>query len=71
MRFIKIFPKKLNVNGNICDLLEKCFEFLGKYEKLDAKEFHSKYEDYRGINQKAKSDYINNKLEMLPMHKEL
>ena len=28
-----IFSKELNVNGNICDLLEKYFEFLNKYEK--------------------------------------
>ena len=38
-------PKKLNVNGIICDLLEKYFEFLSKYEKLYAKEFDPKYED--------------------------
>ena len=26
--------KELNVNGNICDLLEKFFKILNKYEKL-------------------------------------
>ena len=26
----KIFSKEINVNGNICDLLEKYFNFLSK-----------------------------------------
>ena len=28
----KIISKKIDNNGNICDLLERCFEFLSKYE---------------------------------------
>ena len=34
-----IFSKELNVNGNICDLLEKYFKFLNKFEKQYGKEF--------------------------------
>ena len=34
--------------------LEKYFEFLNKYEKQYAKEFDSKYNDYRDIDQKEK-----------------
>ena len=34
-----IICKELNVNGNICEILEKYFEFLNKYEKQYAKEF--------------------------------
>ena len=30
----KIISKKLNVNGDICDLLEKYFEFSNAIEKL-------------------------------------
>ena len=33
--------KELNVNGNECDVLEKFFEFLSKYEKQYSKEFDS------------------------------
>ena len=54
--------KELNVNGKICDLLEKYFEFLNKYEKLYAKEFNSKYEENRDIDQKENIDYINKSL---------
>ena len=57
-----IFSKELNVNGNICNLLEKYFELLNKHEKLYPKEFDSKYDDYRDINQKEKTDYINKNL---------
>ena len=38
--------KELNVNGNICEIFEKKFEFLNKPEKQYAKEFDSKYDDY-------------------------
>ena len=63
--------KELKVNGNICEILEKYFKFLNKYEKQYAKEFSSKYDDYRDINEKEKTDFINKKLNMLPIHKEL
>ena len=66
-----IISKELNVNGNICDILEKYFEFLNKYEKQYAKEFDSKFDDYRDINQKEKEKYVNRKLNMLSIHKEL
>ena len=66
-----IISKELNVNGNICDLLEKYFEFLNKYEKQYAKELDSKYDDYRDIDQKEKEKNANRKLNMLPIHKGL
>ena len=44
--------KELNVNANICDILEKYFELLNKDEKQYAKEFDSKYDDYGDIDQK-------------------
>ena len=66
-----IISKELNVNGNLCDLLEKYFDFLNKYEKQYAKEFDSKYDDYRDIDQKEKEKNVKKKLNMLPIHKEL
>ena len=41
-----IISKELNVSGNICEILEKYFKFLNKYEKQYAKEFSSKYDVY-------------------------
>ena len=49
-----IILKELNVNVNICNLLEKYFKFLSKYEKQYGKEFDSRYGDYRDINEKEK-----------------
>ena len=49
-----IISKELNVDGNVCDILEKYFEFLNKHEKEYEKEFDSKYDDYRDIDQKEK-----------------
>ena len=65
------FSKELNVNGNVCDILEKYSEFLNKYEKQYTKEFDSKYDDYRDIDRKEKTDYVNKKLKTLSIHKEL
>ena len=53
--------KELNVNGDICDVLENYFEFLNKNEKQYAKEFDSKHDDYRDIDQKEKTEYMNKK----------
>ena len=66
-----IISKELNVNGNICDILEKYFEILNKYEKQYAKEFDSNYDDYRDIDQKEKERYVNKKLNMLYFHKDV
>ena len=66
-----IISTELNINGNICDLLEKYFKILSKYEKHYAKEFDSKYNDYRDIDQKETTESINKKLNMLAIHKEL
>ena len=60
-----------NVGDNVCDILEKYFEFLNKHEKEYEKEFDSKYNDYRDINPKEKEKYVNEKLNKLPIHKEL
>ena len=67
----KVVSKELNVHGNLCDILEKYFDFLNKYEKLYAKEFDSKNDEYRDFDQKENTDFNNKKLNMLPIHKEM
>ena len=66
-----IISKELNVIGNEYEVLEKYFEFLNEHGKQNAKEFDPKLDDYRDINEKEKTDFINKKLNMLPIHKEL
>ena len=71
-----IISKELNVfddddSDNVCDILEKYFEFLNKHEKEYEKEFDSKYNDYRDIDQKENEKYVNKKLNLLSIHKQL
>ena len=66
-----IISKELKVKRNICEILEKYFKFLNEYEKQYAKEFSSKYDDYRDIDQKENAKYVNKKLNMLSIPKEL
>ena len=69
--FLNIISKELNVNGNIRDLLKRYVQFINNYVKLYAKDFDSKNEDYREIYQKEKMDYINKKLNLLPIYEQL
>ena len=64
-------PRELNVNGNICNLLERYFVFSHQYEKLYTKEFDSKYEDYRDVIQRETTDFINKNFDMLRIYKKL
>ena len=65
-----IISKDLDINGNICEILEKYFKVLNKYEKQYAEEFDSKYDEYRDIDQDERTDYNKRKLNTLPIHKE-
>ena len=66
-----IISKELNVNGDLCDILEKKIEFSNKYEKQNVEEFDSNFDDYRDNDQKEKEKNVNSTLNMLPFHKEL
>ena len=57
-----ITSKELNIDGIICEILGKYFEFLYKDEKQYAKDFDSKYDDYRDIDKKEKTDFISKNL---------
>ena len=65
------FIKEIDTNDNICEILDKSFEFLNKYNKLYAKEFDSKHDDGRGINQMEKTEFFNVNFTMLAIHKQL
>ena len=66
-----IISKELDVKGNECEILGKHFEFLNENEELYAKEFDSEHDDYRDIDQKEKTIFVNKKLNILPIHREL
>ena len=64
-----IISSEINVNGNECEILEKFFEFLNEHEKQYAEEFDSKHDEYRDIDQKGRTEYINKTFTMLPIYK--
>ena len=68
--FLRYF-QRLDKNVTKWEVLEKYFGFLNKNEELSAKEFDSKYDDNRDFIQKEKTDFINNKINMLAIHKKL
>ena len=65
-----IISKEINVDGNICDILEKYFEFLSKSKNNSQKNSIQNLMIIE-ILVKKKKIYVNKKLNMLQIHKEL
>ena len=64
-----IISTEIKVNGNICEILNKYFEYTNKHKKPFENEFDSQFEDHRDINQDEKAKYVNDKLSKLTIHK--
>ena len=60
-----ILSKDLDINGNICEILDEFFEFINKHRKMIETEYDSQFNDYRDINQDEKAKYVNDKLSNL------
>ena len=61
----------LGVDGNVCEILDKYFEYTNKRRKIMEDEYDSQFDVYRDINQEKRTKYINNKLSKLPIHEQL
>ena len=66
-----IMSQELGVDGNICVILDKYFEYTNKHIKTLEDEYDSQYKDYRDIDQEERTKYNNNKLSKLPIHEHL
>ena len=66
-----IIPKELNVNGSVCEIIDKYIKYINKQRKLEESEYDSRIKDFRDINQEERSNYINKKLSKLTIHKNL
>ena len=64
-------PKELDLNGNICEILDKYFEYENKHRKTIENEYVSKFEVFRDVNQDWKSKHVSDKLSELPIHEKL
>ena len=63
--------RELNVNGNICELLEKYFEYTNKHRKILENEYDSLFKDYRDNEEEERTEHVNKELNKLPIHKKL
>ena len=63
--------KELNVNGNdnVCEIIDKYFEYTNKQRKIIEDEYDSKFKDCRDIDVEERSEHINKELNKLPIHK--
>ena len=65
--------KELNVNGNdnVCEIINKYFEYTNEQRKIIEDEYDSIFKDYRDIDEEERTEHINKELNRLAIHKKL
>ena len=66
-----IISQEIGVESNICEILDKYFEYTKKHKKIIENEYDSQYKDYRDIDQEGRTKFNNNKFSKLPLHEYL
>ena len=68
-----IISKELNVSGNdnVCEIINKYFEYTNEQRKIIEDKYDSKYKDYRDNDEEEKTEHINKELNKLAIHKKL
>ena len=68
-----IISKELNVkdNDNVCEIIDKFFEYTNKQRKIIEDENDSNFKDYRDIDVEERTEHINKELNKLPIHKKI
>ena len=69
-----IISKELNIddiNDNVCEIIDKYFEYTNEKRKIIEVGYDSKFKDYRDIDEEERTDHINKELNKLPKHKKL
>ena len=68
-----IISKELNANGNdnVCEIIDKYFEYTNEQRKIIEDEYDSNFKDYRDIDEKGRTEHINKELNILQIHKKL
>ena len=57
----KIISKELDNNGNVCEIIDKYFEFTNKHTKILDNEYDSQFKDYNDNDQEKRTKYISDK----------
>ena len=66
-----IISKELDINGKVCEILERCFEYTNKHRKLTKDENDSQFIDYRDNNEEERTKHINKEFNKQPIHKKI
>ena len=66
-----IISKELEIDGNVCEILEKHFDYTNKHRKTIENEYDSQFNNYSDIDEEERTKYINKKLNKPPIHKNL
>ena len=59
---------ELDIERNVCEILDKYFEYTSKHRKTKEDGYYSQFKDKRNIDQDEKSNHANDKLSKLPNH---
>ena len=68
-----IISKELNVNGkdNVCETINKYFDYTNEQRKIIEDEYDPKLNDYRDNDEEERTEDINKELNKLQIHKKL
>ena len=66
-----IISNELNINGNICESLDNCFEYRNKHRKIIENEYDSQLADYRDNDDYKRTKHINEELNKLALLKKI
>ena len=61
----------VNNNDNVCEIIDKYFEYTNAKRKIIEDEYNSQFKDYRDIDEEERTEHINKELNKLPIHKKL
>ena len=61
----------VNNNDNVCEIIDKYFEYTNAKRNIIEDEYDSHFKDYRDIDEEERTEHINKELNKLPIHKKL
>ena len=57
--------EELNVNGNVCEISERYFEYTNEQRKIMEDEYDLQFKDYRDNDEEARTKHINKEIKKI------
>ena len=72
-KVFNIISKELNVHGddNVCEKINKYFEYTNERRKILEDEYDSQFNEYRDNDEEERTEHFNKELNKFPIHKKL